>query len=103
MPYKTTKLKMPESLDRRIKLTVSQKQQISYLHHICGYGIRPLGRMYKVDRRTIDFTCYPDKLKQNKQRRQERGGWQQYYNKDDHAKSIKEHRRYKYSVLKDTL
>ncbi len=105
MPYKfqIDKIKLPEGTDRRIKLTPQQKKYIHTLHHEQGYSIRGLTRMYNVSRRTIQFTCYPERLEHNKILRAKRGGWQQYYNKDDHAKSTREHRRYKHLVLQNLI
>lgn len=78
MPYKSTKIKiMNGAYDKRIKLTVAQKNEIISL------------------KGTIQFLWDPEKLKRNIQRRQERGGTKQYYNKEKHREQMKTHRRYK--------
>lgn len=68
---------MNGAYDKRIKLTVAQKNEIISL------------------KGTIQFLWDPEKLKRNIQRRQERGGTKQYYNKEKHREQMKTHRRYK--------
>jgi hypothetical protein len=46
----------------------------------------------------------PEKLEECKQRREERGGWRQYYKGgEEWAETMREHRNYKYNLLKDTI
>ncbi|MDA3807795.1 MAG: hypothetical protein PF440_07765 [Thiomicrorhabdus sp.] len=99
MPFKSEKMKLPEHLDRRVKITKLNKQEIVILYATGEYSQRKLAAMYGVSRRTIQFTLFPDKLEENRQRGLERGGWRQYYDKDSHAATVKEHRRYKQNVL----
>ena len=101
MPYKfeTDNIKLPEGKDRRKKLSESDKEQIRQLSDE-GYSQRKLAKMFDVSRRTIQFVQDPEKLKQNKQRRKERGGWKQYYDKKKHNESMTEYRRYKQKTLK---
>lgn len=100
MPYKheTDKTPMPRSKDRRVKLTDQQRDEIAANEECLSQ--RQLAEKYKVSRRTIQFILKPESLIQNRQRHQERGGWKQYYDKNHHTESIREHRRYKQKVLK---
>ena len=101
MPYKheySGKL-IPKDRDRRIVLTLEIKEEI-LMRHKEGESIRSMSRMFGIDRRTIDFFLFPEKLEQNKQRRIERGGSKIYYNKERHSQTIKEHRQYK-KILDD--
>lgn len=94
MPYKSEKIKIAGTKhDRRVKLTPEDKVEIK--KNLLGLSQRELARKYGVSRRTIQFILDPAKLEENLKRRQERGGSKRYYNKEDHAKSIREHRRYK--------
>jgi transposase len=94
MPYKSTKIKiMNGAYDKRIKLTVAQKNEIISLKGTISQ--RKCAEMFNVSRRTIQFLWDPEKLKRNIQRRQERGGTKQYYNKEKHREQMKTHRRYK--------
>lgn len=94
MPYKSEKIKISGTkFDRRIKLTEEQKNEIIALRGIISQ--RKCALMFNVSRRTIVFLWNPEKLEQNKARRQERGGWRQYYDKKKHRESMKNTRRYK--------
>lgn len=65
-----------------------------------GTSIRALAKMFKVDRRLIQFMIFPERKQKNLEDRQARGGWEQYYNREEHTAAIREHRRYKYKTLK---
>ena len=73
--------------DRRVKLLPCQKENVKNLHDR-GASIRAIARMYNVDKRTVQFTIYPERKEQNYKLRVERGGSTQYYNKEKHTKAI---------------
>lgn len=94
MPRLSDKLPIKnEALDRRVKLSAAQKEEIKDLGE--KHSQRVLARMYGVSRRTIQFILDPAKHEQNLLRRKERGGWQQYYDREENTKTQKEHRDYK--------
>ena len=94
MPFKSEKINIANSEhDRRCKLTDVQKDQIIALRGTISQ--RKCAEKFGVSRRTVQFLWWPEKLQANKQRRQERGGWKQYYNKTNWARTMREHRRYK--------
>lgn len=100
MPYKTDKDKLDSPfLKRTVKLLPCQKEMIVYWSKVMGYSQRQLAKMFNVSRRTIQFTVDPDKLKANIERRNERGGTKQYYNKDYHNAAMRDHRSYKSRTL----
>lgn len=100
MPYKSNKIKIAGGkYDRRVKLTIEQRQEI--FKNEDGLSQRALARKYGVSRKTISFILHPEQKRENKERRKERGGWRQYYDKDYNAKVMKEHRSYKYGLHKD--
>lgn len=84
-------------LDKRVKLTPEQKQEI--IDNLGVYSQRELARMYNVSRRTIQFTQHPEKLAENIERRNERGGSKEYYNKEKQGEATKKHRAYKKELL----
>jgi hypothetical protein len=102
MPYKTDKLKLGRLLSRRVKLQDSQKDEIKQLH-AQGSSIHSLSKIYKVSRRLIQFILFPERQEQNIKLRNERGGSKIYYNREEHTAAIKDYRRYKYKMLKDTI
>jgi len=103
MPYKTEKIRIDcPFLDRRTKLLPCQREMVKYWRKQ-GTSQRGLARMFNVSRRLITFVLDPEKLKNNKQQRHERGGTKQYYDKDKHNAYIKKHRKDKHERLKDSL
>ena len=102
MPYKfeTTKTKLPEGKDRRVKLTAEDKEFIKALYATGNISTYKLAEEFGVSRRTIQFILDPEKKKANLERLEERGGWKVYYNKDKHTETMREHRRYKQEALK---
>ena len=104
MPYKTEKLKLDNPfLDRRCKLLPCQKERMVALWKQ-GESQRALARMFNVSRRLVQYTCMPDKLEKHKENYHARGGWKQYYKGgEEWAEVMKEHRKYKYNLLKNTI
>lgn len=99
MPYKSQNLKIAgTSHDRRRRLTDKQKDEINALKG--SISVSRCAKLYEVSKRTIQFLWYPERLERNKQLRQERGGFRQYYDKIKHREYIKEHRRYKHELYK---
>lgn len=102
MPYafETKKLKLPRTLDRRIKLTEDNKDRIRALYKE-GRGIRPIAREYegKCSRRMIQFVVFPDRAELAKQRlkkwQESNGNARQRVGNEEWARIMKEHRRYK--------
>lgn len=99
MPYKSEKIIKLEGTDkdRRIKLSVEQKNEIISLKN--SISRNKCAQIYNVSKRTIDFLWYPEKLLKNKQLSQKRGGWRQYYNKDKHKQYTKNYRHYKQKIF----
>ena len=103
MPFKTDKLALNDSFFKRsAKLLPCQKEMVLYWHNR-GLSQRKLAKMFNVSRRLITFIIYPDKLKSNIERRNERGGSGVYYKKDKHTTAIREHRQYKNKLLNKTI
>lgn len=90
-----------EKLDRRVKLSSAQKEEILQLKE--KHSQRGLAKMFGVSRRTIQFIIDPAKHEENLLRRKERGGWKQYYDKESHREAIKEHRDYKKDLFNKGL
>ena len=100
MPYKSETIKIEGTkFDRRIKLTQEQRDKIADLKG--KISRRLCADTFGVSKRTIDFIWHPERLERNKQLRQERGGWKQYYNKDEWRECMKEHRHYKQELYLD--
>lgn len=103
MPYKSESHNLPSKMmDKRIKLLDCQREMILYWTKE-GMSQRALARMFNVSRRTITFIQDPEKLAKNKQARLERGGSQQYYDKDKHAEYVRNHRKSKHERMQGFL
>jgi hypothetical protein len=100
MPRKTDTMPLNSKfLKRNVKLLDCQRERIFKMHHSENYGINQLARMFKVNKRLIQFICYPERHERNLQLRQARGGSVKYYNRDKHTKATKEHRNHKKEVF----
>ena len=104
MPYKTEKIKLNcPFLDRRCKLLPCQKEMIHYWYSN-GASINGLSRMFNVNKRLIQFELFPERKDKNLKDREIRGGSSIYYKGGkEWSEIIKNHRQYKYSLLKDII
>lgn len=104
MPRKSDKIPINnEKLDRRIKLTASDKATIKLMYTFGPYSQRQLASMFGVSRRSIVFAIYPERKAENVKRREERGGSKQYYDKAKNTKAMREHRDYKKELYRKGL
>lgn len=96
MPSKLDKVAINnEKLDKRVKLTVADKEQIKSEYESGSISINALSRKYSVSKRLIQFTLFPERKEKAKQdflKRQKDG---RYYDKDKHKEYMKKHREYK--------
>lgn len=96
MPYKSEKIKLSKEQDRRIKLTDEQREEIKKKYETGLYSQRKLANEYNVSRRLITFIIDEEKAERAKEQLKERRADGRYKpNKEEWAKTIREHRRYK--------
>ena len=94
MPYKSEKLKLSETQDRRRKLTDDQKEEIKRIYAEGKCGTRPLAKQFGVSRKTIQLIVNPE-IKQ-RQHDYVANNWRKYRpTKEEWAETMKEYRRYK--------
>lgn len=94
MPYKSEKLKLSETQDRRRKLTDTQKEEIRAIYATGVCGTRPLANQFGVSRSTIQVIVNPA-IKQ-RQHDYVVKHWCDYRpTKEEWAETMKEHRHYK--------
>lgn len=94
MPYKSEKIKLSPTQDRRRKLTDEQKEEIKRIYAEEKCGTRPLAKQFGVSRSTIQVIVNPA----IKQRHHDRTAkhWRDYRpTKEEWAETMKEHRHYK--------
>lgn len=100
MPSKTDTIALGHHmLKRNVKLLDCQRERIVVMHSE-GASINGLARMFKVNKRLVQFIIYPERMQKNKELRAERGGSAIYYKKDYHAQKMREHREYKRKTIK---
>lgn len=94
MPYKSERIKLAPTQDRRRRLTDEQKEEIKKLYATGLIGQRPLAKQFGVSRSLIQVIVNPEIAEKKKQRIKEH--WQDYRpSKEEWAKTIREHRHYK--------
>lgn len=94
MPYKSEKLKLSETQDRRRKLTTEQREEIKRIYQSGVCGTRPLAKQFGVSRSTIQIIVNPA----IKQRHHDyvAKNWKKYRpTKEEWSETMKEHRHYK--------
>ena len=100
MPSRQDKTPLQSAfLKRSAKLLPCQKERIFKMHNNENYGINQLARMFKVNKRSIQFICYPERAERNRQLREDRGGSKKYYNREKHTEAIKSLRDYKKQIF----
>lgn len=101
MPYITDNDKLGDAfLDRRTKMLPCQKEMAVYWYKVMGASIHSIAKMFKVNKRLIQFILFPERKKKNAELRQDRGGSKIYYDRDKHNEAMNDHRKYKYNTLK---
>ncbi|QOV08428.1 hypothetical protein Kirov_229 [Bacillus phage Kirov] len=96
MPSKLDKVAINnEKLDKRVKLTVADKEQIKSEYESGLISINALARKYKVSKRLIQFTLFPERKELAKKRLAEKQKEGAYYSKEKHREYMKKHREYK--------
>ncbi len=99
MPFKTDKIAIKDPfLDRRTKMLPCQKE-MAFWHWENGMSITGVARLFRVNKRLIQFLFFPERQAKNLDDRDKRGGTMAYYNREKHAENTKEHRNYKHKEL----
>lgn len=96
MPYKFEKIPINnEKLDKRVKLTDEDKQKIKEEYESGSISINGLAREYKVSKRLIQFTLFPERKDKAQKMFAERQKDGRYYDKEKHKGYMKSHREHK--------
>jgi transposase len=103
MPIRFEKenIKIPRERDRRIKLNDKQREEIVEIYSSGSMSYNEIAKLYGVSKRLVYFVVNPDKLEENKGKREERGGWKQYYDKEKNRISMRKYRANKKKVLEE--
>ena len=88
MPYKSEKIKLSETQDRRRKLTTEQKSEIAQLYETGSYSLMQLARQYDVSKKTVLLIVNKESADKAKQYRKE--NWQQWQRtKEERAVTVR--------------
>lgn len=66
-----------------------------------GHSLRQLAKVFRVDKRTVQFVCDPEKLEACKDARARRGGSKRYYDIRKNTMAQRDHRKHKEKVFRD--
>ncbi len=94
---KVDKMKLSQTQDRRRKLTDEQKEQIKDLYKTGEYSLNQLAQEYGVSKKLILLIVNPESKAKNDARI--KAHWQDYYDREEHNKAIKNLRDYKKDLL----
>lgn len=97
MPYKCEKLHIPRHLDRRVKLSLEDREDIRLLYETGLLSIRGLAVAWQVSKRLIQFTLFPERLEAAKRNRD----WRRYYTRRQRAAAMRNHRRHKHQLYRE--
>lgn len=100
MPYKAEKKKLPPELDRRRKLSDSQRDEIRHKYSTGLYSLNGLAKEYNVSKKTVLLIVNPESKRKNDERIKDH--WRDYVpSKEERNAIMREHRAYKHEVLKE--
>jgi len=98
MPYAHRREKIPRHLDRRVKYTEEDKEDVKILFK-GGMSQRAIARETGMSRKMVSFVLFPEKLlKANEEFKQRRKDGRYKPKKEEWRKAMKEHRHYKQSI-----
>ena len=94
MPYKSEKIKLDPTQDRRRKLTDDQKEEIIKIYKSGVCGMRPLAEKYGVSRSMIQILVNPERAAYVKKYKKE--NWSKYVKRGaEWNRIVAKHRKYK--------
>lgn len=100
MPYKSEKIKLSETQDRRKRLTDKQREQIKELYGTGHYSLNDLAKQFNVSKKTILLIVNKDSAENAKLYRKEH--WREWQRKgEEHNKAIMNTRKYKQKLYKE--
>lgn len=94
MPYKSEKIKLSETQDRRRRLTREQKAEIKGLYETGFHSLNSLAKQYGVSKKSILLIVNPESAAKAKQYRKE--NWREFQRRGEEWNAVqREHRKYK--------
>lgn len=103
MPYAHEKKRIPRSLDRRVKITDAQRENVKTMYTFERLAQREISRRTGISRRSISFILFPEREAVVKAQFKERRKDGRYYNPKTWPATMREHRRYKQTIKENLL
>ena len=102
MPYRSERIRLPATLDRRRRLSDADKAEIARRYKAGGITKQALANEYGCSKKSVLLIVNPEAKAKNDRRIKEH--WKDYVpGKDERNKIAREHRAYKYGLLKQGL
>lgn len=99
MPYKSEKIKLSETQDRRKRLTSEQREEIERLYGTGFYSLNDLAKRFNVSKKSILLIVNKESAEKAKQYRKEH--WKEWHRVgEEHNAAIRKTRRYKQELYK---
>lgn len=99
MPYKSEKLCLSETQDRRRRLTTEQQEEIRKLYETGLYSWNQLAKMFGCSKSRVGQIVNPERAAKVKARNKEH--WKDYRpSKEKWSAIVREHRHYKHELYK---
>ena len=98
MPYKSENIKLTNLNDRRRKLTDEQIAEAKKIRETTGAGWRTIAKQFGVSKESIKRWC--DDAARQRHHEYNARKWRTYkYSKEERARVMREHRRYKQKLF----
>lgn len=101
MPYKSDKIPLGRQYDRRVKLTLTQREEVKELRKL-GLSYKVIAERYEVSKKLIIMICNPDIAERNRLAfiaRKREGRYTP--TKEQWSAIMREHRAYKHKLHKE--
>lgn len=100
MPSKVDKLRVPNSFDKRIKLSISDKEEIKTMYQAGAHSYNQIALLYGVSKSLVILIVNPDIEERKKQQYKERRKDGRYYKRETHTLAMYKHRKHKEEIYK---
>ena len=98
MPYRSERIRLPESLDRRRRLSDADKAEILRRYKAGGCSLQSLATEYGCSKKSVLLIVNPESKARNDKRIKEH--WRDYVpGKNERNKIAREHRAYKHGLM----
>lgn len=95
IPSEKNHLKMPRQLNRNIKLSADDREEIRKMYASGEFSYRQIAKIFEVSHKTIYLVVNDDKYREYLRKASLEKHSQKYYDKDKHKEYMKRTREYR--------